>query len=481
MPVIYEFPQVSALAVSADGALVAECDHGDEGCWVWRADTGETVGWFGEVDAPVKGIAFAPHGRIVALAGPGDRRDLRRGPDSERPGAPAFLHLPGGSVGWSADGRRVVAGDDAGVARVYDAQTGGLVAEIDTVIDRTGFGQPLRAVALNADGSTLVGGAQSGTVASWNVRTGQRTRLFTDRSPYAGAVAVSPDGDKVAAGNRDGQLRVWRLPRPRALWPLRRGGMAERDLPGHVDAVTAIAFDATGARLVSGARDGSVRVIRVADGAPLGTLAGLGGHIGAVGFTGDGVLAADGDCSAAYWPAGADRPRLARRTSATGDAEQRLSRYRGSAWLALSERVDWPAVRCACGRGGRHLPDTFARVLEARDGEEAERTRLAEDIHSGGMLFEAAVPMVQLVVAAMTQEQLEPDVYAYLFKLLNACLLGEPYHTEVDLGRPHLELECLEAVGQLPVPLIRAQYARPTFHGGRDWAQELMEAYDLPL
>lgn len=382
------------------------------------------------------------------------------------------MHLPGRSVGWSADGLRVVAGDDAGIARVYDAEAGGLLAEIDTVTDRTGFGQPLRAVALDADGSTLVSGAQGGTVAAWDVRTGRRTAVFAERSPHIGTVAVSPDGATVAAGNRDGQLHVW---------PLRRGGAADRDLPGHVDAVTAIAFDATGGRLVSGARDRSVRVFRVADGTPLGALAGLGGWIRAVGFTRDGVLAADGDCSAAYWPAGADRPRLARRTSASGRAAERLTRFRGSAWLALSEGIDWPVVRCGCSRGGRHLPDGFTRLLEARDEGEAERAGLADEIHTGGMLFEAAVPMARLIVAAMAQERLEPAVYAYLFKLLNSCLVGESHITEIELGRPDLDRECREAVGAAVVPLIRAQYEQPTFAGGRDWAYELMVAYDLPV
>jgi hypothetical protein len=467
-----DFPVVSALALSGDGTLVAECDSGDEGCWVWRTDTGEPVGWFAGADAPVEGIAFAPYGRAVALAGRTGRRDLRRGPADDRPGAPAFVHLPGRSVGWSADGRRVAAGDDAGIARIYDAETGGLLAEIDTVTDRTGFGQPLRAVALDGDGSTLVNGSQSGMVAAWDVRTGRRTALFAERPAYTGAVAVSPDGATVAAGNSRGQVHVW---------PLRRGGAADRDLPGHVDAVTALAFDATGGRLVSGAADRSVRVFRLTDGVPSGTLAGLGGWIRAVGFTGDGVVAADGDCSAAYWPAGAGRPRLARRASAEGDAAQRLARHRGSAWLAASDGVDWPLVRCGCSRGGRHLPDSFATVLEARRADQVERTGFEDEIHTGGMLFEAAVPVVRMVVAALTGERMEPAGYAYLFKLLCGCLTGESHISEVELGRPDLDLECRDAAGPEAIPLVRAQYERPTFPGGRDWAYDVMVAYDLPV
>ena len=56
--------------------------------------------------------------------------------------------------------------------------------------------------------------------------------------------------------------------------------------------------------------------------------------------------------------------------------------------LIQAERVDWAALRCGCGKTGAHLPETFARLLEAcTPGEIAEAT-LEGHISVQSLLFE---------------------------------------------------------------------------------------------
>ena len=60
------------------------------------------------------------------------------------------------------------------------------------------------------------------------------------------AVAISADGDAIAAGCADGTIQLWQL----------GSGKKGATLRGHVEGVTALAFAPTGKTLVSAGRDG---------------------------------------------------------------------------------------------------------------------------------------------------------------------------------------------------------------------------------
>ena len=66
------------------------------------------------------------------------------------------------------------------------------------------------------------------------------------------AVAVSPDGERLGIGDRDGVIRIWDVHPPRA-----------RLSAGSVGAIAGLAFSPDGSRIVSAAGDGRLRVWRL--------------------------------------------------------------------------------------------------------------------------------------------------------------------------------------------------------------------------
>lgn len=134
----------------------------------------------------------------------------------------------------------------------------------------------VRAVAYSPDGQYLALGSVLGVYLYNPV-------LSVGRLLEQAAVEsldFAPDGQTLAAGTREGTIRLWRA----ADWaPL-------LDLEGHTRAVTSVAFGPDGEMLATGSDDGSVRLWRVADGALVRVMAEGLTPVTSVAFTPDGEL-----------------------------------------------------------------------------------------------------------------------------------------------------------------------------------------------
>ncbi|MCB0080241.1 MAG: pentapeptide repeat-containing protein, partial [Caldilineaceae bacterium] len=97
-------------------------------------------------------------------------------------------------------------------------------------------------------------------------------------------VAYSPNGELIAIGALNGEIRIWQTTDHTllAIWR------------GHQDAVWSVAFSPDGALLASGSGDRTVRVWDVQTGQIRHTLRGHAKSIGAVAFSPDGALLASG-------------------------------------------------------------------------------------------------------------------------------------------------------------------------------------------
>ena len=108
--------------------------------------------------------------------------------------------------------------------------------------------------------------------------------VFTEAFVYPTAVALSGNGEFLAAGTPSGEVRLWRV--------------ADRTLlfaaSGHTGLAVALALSEDGRLLVSGGDDGMVRLWQVPGGQPLATLRGHATTVWGVAFSGDEHLVASG-------------------------------------------------------------------------------------------------------------------------------------------------------------------------------------------
>ncbi|MFG2944580.1 hypothetical protein [Streptomyces adustus] len=109
--------------------------------------------------------------------------------------------------------------------------------------------------------------------------------------------------------------------------------------------------------------------------------------------------------------------------------------------LIQAERVDWASLRCGCGETGAHVPETFARLLEAGSPAEIAEATLEGHINIQSLLFEVAVPVTSLIAAALQEDLAEPVRLRLLNDLLT-CVAGESHWAEVEEGAPGIEVDC---------------------------------------
>ncbi|ORT47042.1 WD40 repeat domain-containing protein [Frankia sp. KB5] len=111
------------------------------------------------------------------------------------------------------------------------------------------------AVSLGVDGV-------DGAIEIWDLRAGssEATVTFPGRDATVYSIAISPDGDLLAAGYDDGVVRVWDL---RAALSTRAAASPVADLAEHGGIVQGLAFASDGRLLASGDQDGTIKLFRL--------------------------------------------------------------------------------------------------------------------------------------------------------------------------------------------------------------------------
>jgi len=111
-----------------------------------------------------------------------------------------------------------------------------------------GHTSSVNAVALSADGQTIISGSDDKTVRVWSVE-GTLLRTPEGHTGYVRAVALSADGQTIISGSDDNTVRVWSVE-----------GTLLRTLEGHTGTVYAVALSADGQTIISGSADNTVQV-----------------------------------------------------------------------------------------------------------------------------------------------------------------------------------------------------------------------------
>lgn len=270
---------VFSVAWSPDGRALAASGWGPTvRIWEPGSGRGRSVSW-GEAGA-IFAMGWSPDGRSLAVADPSGRVDFRDvepnparmpgsailpegggrgirplaaacrggpirlwGPDDARsrliPGMGEDFHV----MAITPDGRTVASGGKDGTIRIGDVATG----EVRRTL--RGDHRGVNSLAFSADGTTLASGG-GGPLLLWDVVTGRELARFGSERGFHGAVAIAPDGARVAGVSWDGSVRIWEIS---------TGREVARFL-GHEGLVLSIAWSPDGSTLASAGYDATVRL-----------------------------------------------------------------------------------------------------------------------------------------------------------------------------------------------------------------------------
>jgi WD40 repeat protein len=210
----------------------------------------------------VEQMAISPDGSLLASAGAGAHVwDLKTGQEVER-----FRgKLQAEKMAFSADGKTLLSGSEAGVLQQWDVSSGKLLETFKTPKgwpataekeklrldgdDRWLASSPdRRTMAVYRDGVVSLNDAASGKLLH-SLKDGSRGRGFIP------IVEFSADGRLIVVANQDYSIRVWETATGKQL----------HSLPGHRGSIECLAFSPDGKSLASGSSfDGTVIVWDVA-------------------------------------------------------------------------------------------------------------------------------------------------------------------------------------------------------------------------
>ena len=241
-------------------------------------------------------IAVSPDCKHVAAAGYGFLRCWDPASGKEN----IALEVPKTPYAWSLafskDGKRLLAGYDDSVARVFDMTSGKIIGQFSN------HTASIWGAAFLADGKQAVTGSWDRSLRLWDIETGKEIRVFENVHNQIRCLAIAPDGKTVAAGHSpDGKT-----PGAVGFWDIATGKEI-RTLAPHKLPVTSVSFSNDGTRLLTTGFDANVAVWDVASGKELKTLTGHTLRVESAAFSSDGgrivSCGSQGSASVCLWDA----------------------------------------------------------------------------------------------------------------------------------------------------------------------------------
>ncbi|KAJ6485356.1 WD40 repeat-like protein [Mycena vitilis] len=242
----------------------------------------------------VTSVTFSPNGRQIASASFDETVRIWDTQTGVLVAGPFTGHTSWvWSVNFSPDGSRIASGSHDQTVRIWDAQTGVLVTA-----PFTGHTNSVTSVHFSPNGKQVASGSVDKTVRIWDAQTGALLAgPFTDHTDRVLSVCFSPDGRQIASGSGDDTVRIW---------DAQIGVLVAGPYTGHTERVNSVNFSSDGSQIASGSSDQTVCVWDVQTGALLaGPLIGHIGDVLSVNFSPDGQYIASGscDCTVRIWDA----------------------------------------------------------------------------------------------------------------------------------------------------------------------------------
>jgi WD40 repeat protein len=236
---------------------------------------------------PISNAAFSPNGKRIVTAS--DDQTARVW-EAETGHLLAILTGHTGPVNdaeFSPDGGRIVTASDDNTGRVWDAESGRLLATL------TGHFGNVRHAAFSPDGERIVTASFDRTARVWDAETGQQLATLTGHASSVDYASFSPDGKRIVTASRDKTAGIWDA----------ESGHQLATLTGHTDSVVRAVFSPNGKCIVTASRDKTARTWDAGTGQALATLTGHGDTVNDAAFSPDGenIVTASSDNTARVW------------------------------------------------------------------------------------------------------------------------------------------------------------------------------------
>ncbi|BCM89571.1 hypothetical protein IAD21_01418 [Abditibacteriota bacterium] len=148
---------------------------------------------------------------------------------------------------------------DIRVVQLWNAATGKLQRTLKSSGSKPL--NPITSLVFSLDGKNLIGRNTTG-IFFWDVQTGTQQRMIPFQDRDVSELAISPDGQTLAAETSQFTIRLWDL----------QSGRLKRELVGHSGGIVSLAFSPDSQSLVSGSWDGTTKIWNVATGRLRATL-----------------------------------------------------------------------------------------------------------------------------------------------------------------------------------------------------------------
>ena len=198
----------------------------------------------------------------------------------------------------------------------------------------------INCVAFSKDGKWLAIGVGK-TIEVWKGDGPAKVATLEGHVEEVTSVSFDPTGACIVSGSQDNTLRLWEVD----------SGKPLAALEGHTKWVTSVSFDPTGACIVSGSEDNTLRLWEAKSGKPLATLEGHTDGVSSVSFspTGARIVSGSRDGTLRLWEAESGKP---------------LATLKGHTNRVTSVSFDPTGARIVSGSD-----DNTLRLWEAESGE----------------------------------------------------------------------------------------------------------------
>ncbi len=218
---------VQSLKFSPDGEFLTSGGNQNEPILkVWSVKTGKMEREIRAQRTGIRAIAISPDGRTIASTGFQAGINIWNMPSFENPTFFLDKETAFSSLLITPDSQILVSAGLEGI-RLWS------LVPRRPLYTLTGYGAPVYAMAINANGYVLASGEDSGRVKFWNIRDGKLISEFYPHKERITALAFNPKGNILITGSTDRTIKVWDLVTRKLLYTLEGHSALIRDLAVH--------------------------------------------------------------------------------------------------------------------------------------------------------------------------------------------------------------------------------------------------------